>query len=84
MSSYKTPGFSVSELAALRLWNVPDVDGAEGDDAHSVVISEAVDFEVEPTPVLTVEEIEAVQKQAYDEAFAQGEKAAFSKATRTG
>jgi len=84
MSSYKTPGFSASELAALRLWNVPDVNGADEADAHAVVISESVDFEAEPTPVLTVEEIEAVQKQAYDEAFAQGEKAGFQQGYEDG
>lgn len=71
MSSSKTNRFSPSELEALRLWSMPDVstDSAEpeteelGDD--------------EPTAILTVDEIEAMQKQAYDEAFAQGKMHGF-------
>jgi flagellar assembly protein FliH len=35
-------------------------------------VSEAVELESEPTSILTVDEIEAMQNQAYDEAFAQG------------
>lgn len=90
MNSSKTTGFSASELAALKLWSVPDVRGAieaEADadvDDNAAVISEPVDFEVEPTPVLTVEEIEAMQKQAYDEAFTQGEKAGFQQGYEAG
>lgn len=84
MSSFKTSGFSASELAALMLWNVPDVFSADGADARPAASSEPVDFEAEPTPVLTVEEIEAVQKQAYDEAFAQGEKAGFQQGYEAG
>jgi len=85
MNSFKTPGFSAAELAALTLWNVPDVNATDdADDADSPVISEPVDYEAEPTPILTVEDIEAVQKQAYDEAFAQGEKAGFQQGYETG
>jgi flagellar assembly protein FliH len=51
---------------------MPDVSGA---DDHKE--SEAVELEDEPTPVLTVDEIEAMQKQAYDEAFAQGKMHGF-------
>lgn len=72
MCSSKSNGFSSSELALLKLWDVPDVSGAE-----TVAISEPVDIDEEPTPVLTVEEIELMQKQAYDEAFAQGNKEGF-------
>jgi flagellar assembly protein FliH len=68
MNLSKTSGFSPSELASLSVWRLPDVP----------ITSETLDFAgVEnftppPMPVLTVDEIEAMQKQAYDEAFAQG------------
>jgi flagellar assembly protein FliH len=39
--------------------------------------SETVEIDEEPTPILTVDEIEAMQKQAYDEAFAQGKMHGF-------
>jgi len=72
MNSSKTPRFTVSELESLRLWSLPDVSGAELSRE-----SEAVEIEVEPTPILTVDEIETMQKQAYDEAFAQGKMHGF-------
>ena len=75
MISYNGSGLSASELASLKPWNIPDVSVADEADALPGASSEPVDFEAEPMPALTVEEIEAVQKQAYDEAFAQGEKA---------
>jgi len=72
MSLSKTPRFTASELEALRLWSMPDVSGAE-----DIKEPEPVELEEEPTPVLTVDEIEAMQKQAYDEAFAQGKMHGF-------
>lgn len=70
MSLSKTPRFTASELEALRLWSMPDVSGAE-------TIKQPVELEEELTPILTVDEIEAMQKQAYDEAFAQGKMHGF-------
>ncbi len=72
MNSSKTPRFTASELEALRLWSMPDVSGVE-----HVKEPEPVELEEEPTPILTVDEIEAMQKQAYDEAFAQGKMHGF-------
>ncbi|MFI3157177.1 MAG: flagellar assembly protein FliH [Methylococcaceae bacterium] len=72
MSSSKTPRFTEAELESLRLWSMPDVSGAEAQRE-----SETVELEDEPTPILTVDEIEAMQKQAYDEAFAQGKMHGF-------
>ncbi len=72
MSLSKTPRFTASELEALRLWSMPDVSGAE-----EVKEPDPVEVEEEPTPILTVDEIEAMQKQAYDEAFAQGKMHGF-------
>jgi flagellar assembly protein FliH len=72
MSLSKTPRFTASELEALSLWSMPDVSGA--DDLKD---SEAEEIEGELTPILTVDEIEAMQKQAYDEAFAQGKMHGF-------
>ena len=80
MNSSKTSGFSPSELASLSVWRMPDVP----------VKSESVDFpglqnfEPQPLPVLTVDEIEAMQKQAYDEAFAQGKKDGYSEGFNEG
>jgi flagellar assembly protein FliH len=72
MNLSKTSGFSPSELAALSLWNMPDVSGAD-----VAGKSESVSLEEELAPVLTVDDIEATQKQAYGEAFAQGKKEGF-------
>ncbi len=71
MNSSKSPGFTASELELLRLWSLPDVSGVE-----APIEPETVE-ETEPTPVLTVDEIEAMQNQAYDEAFAQGKMHGF-------
>ncbi|MDD5580807.1 MAG: flagellar assembly protein FliH [Methylobacter sp.] len=72
MNSSKTSGFSPAELASLSLWNMPDVSGAEPSGK-----SEPVSLEEELAPVLTVNDIETMQKQAYSEAFAQGKKEGF-------
>lgn len=83
MNSYKTPGFSKAELEAVRLWAMPNVSGA--DTANRVVeeVAEPV-MEEDLPPVLTVEEIEAMQKQAYDEAFAQGQREGFEQGFQQG
>jgi flagellar assembly protein FliH len=70
-NSSRTPRFTAAELESLRLWSMPDVSGADAKE------SETVEIELEPTPILTVDEIEAMQKQAYDEAFAQGKMHGF-------
>jgi flagellar assembly protein FliH len=80
MSLSKTPRFSASELESLRLWSMPDVSGAEDAPRES----ETVELADEPTPILTVDEIEAMQKQAYDEAFAQGKMHGFDEGSKKG
>lgn len=74
MSSFRTPKFTPAELEALRLWSMPQVDKPE---SHKVPDISEPEPEREPTPVLTVEEIEAMQQQAYDEAYAQGKMHGF-------
>ncbi|TAN70394.1 MAG: flagellar assembly protein FliH [Methylobacter sp.] len=76
MSLSKRPRFTASELEALKLWSMPDVSGVEPE-PEPPRESETVELEEEPTPILTVDEIEAMQKQAYDEAFAQGKMHGF-------
>jgi flagellar assembly protein FliH len=78
MNSSKTPRFTASELESLRLWSIPDVSGVEPK------VSEAVELEDEPTSILTVDEIEAMQNQAYDEAFAQGKSQGFEQGFEEG
>jgi len=73
----KSSGFSPAELAALNVWRVPDVYGDGLPDQDESAKTEEVNIEEEPVSVLTVEEIEAMQKQAYNEAFAQGKKDGF-------
>lgn len=72
----KTSGFTPSELAALNLWHLPDVSVSGTDETETLEIPESAQAE-EVVAVLTVEEIEAMQKQAHDEAFAQGKKEGF-------
>jgi flagellar assembly protein FliH len=62
MSSYKGTDFSDSELEALNLWRLPDVPKS----------GEMVGNPSSSMPQMTVNEIESMQNQAYDEAFAQG------------
>jgi flagellar assembly protein FliH len=52
---------------------MPNVSGAE----DAIGASEMVEFKDEQTPLLTVDDIEVMQKQAYDEAFAQGKMHGF-------
>lgn len=76
MNSSKTSRFTAAELESLILWSMPDVSGGEAPAELEVEEVEEVE-EAEPTPILTVDEIEAMQKQAYDEAFAQGKMHGF-------
>jgi flagellar assembly protein FliH len=59
MSSSNTPEFSAAELEALRVWQLPKAPGEQKYASPSM-------------KQLTVTEIEAMQKQAYEEAFTQG------------
>jgi flagellar assembly protein FliH len=80
MSLYKSSEFSPSEMESLSVWRMPDVP----------LTSEAVDlaknkpFEPMAMQVLTVDEIEAMQKQAYDEAFAQGKEEGYNQGFNEG
>lgn len=74
MSLSKKPRFSEAELEMLRIWSLPDVSSGEENEAMNIRRPPPV---TEPTPILTVEEIEAMQTQAYDESFQQGQKDGF-------
>ncbi len=80
MHSSKTPGFSPAELAALSVWRMPDVS----DKPEPVNLTEVENSAPPPMSVLTVDQIEAMQKQAYDEAFAQGKKDGHSEGFKEG
>ena len=80
INSSKTSGFSLSDLASLNVWNMPDVSAK----SESANLAEDQDFGTPSMPVLTADEIEAMQKQAYDEAFAQGKKEGFSEGFNEG
>jgi flagellar assembly protein FliH len=73
MSSSKYGGFSHEELAALGPWSLPQIsENTDFEDDNDVV--DTGREQKSATPVLTVDEIEAMQKQAYEEAFAQGQR----------
>lgn len=74
MSLSKKPRFSEAELEMLRIWSLPDVSNGEENEAMNIRRPPPA---TEPTPILTVEEIEAMQTQAYDESFLQGQKDGF-------
>lgn len=74
MSLSKAGKFSQDELEKLDTWS--------GLENFGEVRSEPV--ENEETRILTVEEIEAMQRQAYDEAFEQGRKEGFSQGREEG
>ncbi len=76
MSSSKGQSFSESELEALGLWDVAEQFGKKRQTTRPVSEKEAA--------VLTVEQIENMQKQAHDEAFAQGKKEGFDKGFEEG
>jgi flagellar assembly protein FliH len=71
MSLSKGPGFSSVELASLSAWNLPDIS-EHTVNCHRSGKSESVNIEEAISPILTVAEIETMQKQAYEEAFSQG------------
>lgn len=75
-----TSGFSPAELASLSVWQLPNVsvNSAAMDLANSQKDAH------QPLSVLTVDEIEAMQKQAYDEAFAQGKQEGYSQGFNEG
>ncbi|MBS4052431.1 flagellar assembly protein FliH [Methylomonas rivi] len=75
MSSSKRAGFSAAELEALDTW--------KGLEDFAAPRSETVEIE-QATQVLTVDEIEAMQKQAYDEAFEQGRLQGFEQGSKQG
>lgn len=73
MNSSKNSDFSPSELEALSVWQLPDIAGKTKQRERAG--NQAA--QSPSTPHLTVTEIEAMQKQAYDEAFAQGKTEGF-------
>ncbi|WP_256360374.1 hypothetical protein [Methylomonas koyamae] len=74
MSSSKPTKFSEDELQALNPWT-----GLQ--DFKAPPHSEPVELE-QATEVLTVEQIEEIQKQAYEEAFEQGRNKVLPRAGR--
>ncbi len=72
ISSFKTPGFSSSEMGSVKLWSLPEETGLKCEENSAPMI-----FEPDRRSTLTVESIEAMQKQAYEEAFALGKKDGF-------
>ena len=75
MTSSKSPKFSASELQELNTWT--------GLENFGTPRSEAVDAE-DASHTLTVEEIEAMQKQAYEEAYQQGRLDGFAQGKQEG
>lgn len=75
MNSSKGGKFSAAELEALESWKGPENFGGAR--------SEPVEIE-QATQILTVDEIEAMQKQAYDEAFEQGRQQGFEQGLKQG
>ncbi|PKM12309.1 MAG: flagellar assembly protein FliH [Gammaproteobacteria bacterium HGW-Gammaproteobacteria-3] len=76
MSLSKSGGFSDDELEALSLWDMPDV--SDDEDVEKRKAGQA------KSPVLTVSEIEAMQQQAYDEAYAKGQAEGYEKGVGQG
>jgi flagellar assembly protein FliH len=74
MNSSSRPRFSTAELDSLRLWATPYFDE---EDRPKEIIEPEIIIEEEPAPTLTVEEIEAIQKQAYAEGFALGKQEGY-------
>ncbi|WP_347987195.1 flagellar assembly protein FliH [Methylomonas sp. AM2-LC] len=75
MSSSKTANFTEAELLSLHTWTTLQELG--GHRSEPIEPSEA-------PRTLTVEEIEAMQKQAYDEAFQQGRQEGFEQGRTEG
>jgi flagellar assembly protein FliH len=75
MNSSNKPRFSAAELDSLRLWATPYFD--EEDRPQEFVEPEIIIEDEPPAPTLTVEEIEAIQKQAQAEGFALGKQEGY-------
>lgn len=73
MNSSKNPDFSPSELDALSVWQLPDIQAHPPNNG----VADLHTPQPHTTLHLTVTEIEAMQKQAYDEAFTQGKTEGF-------
>lgn len=74
MSLSNRPRFTEAELESLRLWVTPSL----GEEDEPLDLPEPVFVQEEPpAPTLTVEEIEAIQKQAYSEGFALGKQEGY-------
>ncbi|BCX81643.1 flagellar assembly protein FliH [Methylomarinovum caldicuralii] len=79
MNSSNTEGFSPEELKRASPWRLPEVDN-EGDFAEAL----AKDLAAEPeesadpaAPLPTAEELESMQRQAFEEAAAAGREAGY-------
>jgi flagellar assembly protein FliH len=73
-SNNNRPRFSTAELESLRLWTTPYFD--EDEKPQEIIEPEIIEEEP-PAPTLTVEEIEAIQKQAHAEGFALGKQEGY-------
>lgn len=72
--------FTTRELANLDVWQAPNLwDDDQGSTPHHKQKKEPAIPEppAEPVPILTVEEIEAMQQQAYNEAYEHGKQEGF-------
>lgn len=76
MNLSKSSVISSDEVTSFSAWNLPDISD-KANLSFDRGKSEPVDVQEINSPVLTVDEIEAMQKQAYDEAFAQGRQEGF-------
>lgn len=76
MSLSNRPRFSATELESLRLWATPNF-GEEYNTPQEIIEPEIIIEEEPPAPTLTVEEIEAIQKQAQAEGFALGKQEGY-------
>lgn len=74
-SSNNRPRFSATELESLRLWATPYFN--EEDKPPEIIEPENFVEPEPPAPTLTVEEIEAIQKQAQAEGFALGKQEGY-------
>ncbi|KJV07874.1 flagellar assembly protein FliH [Methylocucumis oryzae] len=76
--SNSNSGFTASELAALNLWRLPDFFAEEEElavDSSSEeqnLAEQSTEAAQESIALPTVEDVETMQKQAYDEAYLQG------------
>jgi flagellar assembly protein FliH len=74
MNSSKNSDFSSSEMETLNIWQIPEL----GNHARTNKKADSAN-PGQSMPHLTVNEIEAMQKLAYDEAFAQGKADGYQK-----